>query len=100
MILDVAIVKWIDAHSEAETWVLLDDDRGDPLYVTTVGLLLPRKHRKRGHISIAQSLTAHGYVDSIIHVPKKMVKSIRKLEKVRAQDGDAETDTSRGEHHS
>jgi hypothetical protein len=76
------LIRWKDAHSATETWTLLDDlTDDDPYIVESVGWLLERgKGQKAKHISIAQSATPDSHVDSVLHIPKKMVLEIVYLE--------------------
>lgn len=87
--IEIVAVVWRDAHAANEGWAWFDvpNDDGD-LIVTSVGLLLPKGHgRKRGHVSIAQSVTDHRAIDSLLHVPKGMVISVTRLAEGRFQDG-------------
>jgi len=75
-------VIWKDAHSDADGWTDLDDLERDhePYIVQSVGLLLfPGRGQKRKHISLAQSLTIDGHVDSVLHIPKPMVLEVVNL---------------------
>ena len=86
---ELVAVVWTDAHSISDGWLWLDTAHDDnPLNVTTVGFLLPRgQGGKKGHLSIAQSMTDHRAVDSILHVPKGMVVKVTKLARGRFQNG-------------
>jgi hypothetical protein len=75
-------VIWKDAHADAYGWTDLADLERDhePYVVESVGLLLsPGKGQKRKHVSIAQSLTIDGHVDSVLHIPKRMVLEVVNL---------------------
>ena len=83
MIDEAALIIWHDAHSGTHTWEHIEDlsDEG-PYEVRTIGFLLKTsKGGKKNHISVAQSFSTEGYVDSILHIPKKMVVSITPLER-------------------
>lgn len=73
----VVLVKWMDAHVPHGTWVHIDEAKDDgPYYVTTIGFLIaPGNGGKKGHVSIVQSWGQDDYVDGILHIPSKMVKT-------------------------
>lgn len=68
------IVTWHDAHTEAPTWISLDEIDDEPYVVTTCGYLLP--DAKPHHVCIAQSVGADGSVDAVLCVPVGMVVSV------------------------
>lgn len=74
-------ITWADAHADCAEWTGLTDmeDDGDFL-VRSVGILLVGA--KRGHISIAQSITPDEDVDSVLHIPKGMVRRLEALHRV------------------
>lgn len=76
------LIRWKDAHSATETWTHLDDlTDHDPYIVESVGWLLERgRGQKSKHISMAQSSTPDSHVDSVLHIPRKMVVEIIELE--------------------
>ena len=69
-------VIWHDAHAAAHGWEAADELRDDePYVVKSVGWLLTKETgAKRGHVSVAQSVSIDNHIDSVIHIPKKMVK--------------------------
>ena len=73
--MELAAVWWKDAHGDDSTWIApgpADDD--SPYVVLSVGYLLDRKHgRKRGHVSVARSVTCDGHIDAVLHIPRRMV---------------------------
>jgi len=80
---ETVLIIWHDAHSGARTWEHFEDlsDEG-PYEVRTVGFVLkPTSGGKKNHVSVAQSFSTEGFVDSILHIPKKMVVSITPLER-------------------
>ena len=72
-----ALVIWKDAHAgtDGQHWKHIEELEDDGNYVVaTAGLLLPPgRGGKKGHVSIASSLTNDGHVDYITHIPKRMV---------------------------
>ena len=87
------IVVWHDAHAAAVQWEHEDElNDHEPYEVQSIGFLLKLTNGgKRNHVSILQSRTNDGYVDSILHVPKKMVVKIIDLE--RTKNADKHTDS-------
>ena len=87
--IDLVIVVWRDAHSVSDGWMWLDVPADpEPLMVTTVGWLIDKRHGgKRGHVSLAQSVTDHRAIDSILHIPKGMVEKIIPLAEGRFENG-------------
>lgn len=91
----LAAVWWKDAHACDDSWLPLAPLEGtdhDPYLVLSVGFLLTRRQgRKRGHISIARSVTRDGNLDAVLHIPRGMVVSRTDLGDVtpphRRQDG-------------
>lgn len=80
---EAVLIIWHDAHSGNRTWEHIEDlaDEG-PYEVRTVGFVLNTKGGgKKNHVSVAQSFSTEGFVDSILHIPKKMVVSITPLER-------------------
>ena len=77
------LVIWHDAHAGTSTWEHVDElNDHDPYVVETVGFLLTTKQGgKKNHVSVAQSFSHEGYVDSLIHIPKKMVVRTISLER-------------------
>lgn len=69
-------VIWHDAHAAAHGWEAVEELRdNEPYVVRSVGMLLDKNQgAKRGHVSIAQSLSTDDHVDSVLHIPKKMVQ--------------------------
>ena len=72
------LVIWNDAHGGTFTWERIEDLVDDePYRVQSVGYLLPPKAGgKRGHVSIAQSWSTDECVDSVLHIPTKMVVKV------------------------
>jgi len=77
------LVIWHDAHAGTSNWEHIDDiSDHEPYVVNSVGFLLnTRQGGKKNHVSVAQSFSYEGYVDSLIHIPKKMVVEIIHLER-------------------
>ena len=100
--MNVAIIIWHDAHADMSgEWKSLDtpDPDTDPYEVVSVGIVLDRKAGgKRGHVSVAQSLTRDGYVDYITHIPKGMVVERIDLYEIGVTDGQVHLDEARGAH--
>lgn len=79
----LVLVEWHDAHAETETWIDLDTVGDDgPYVVRSAGWLLPKNKRKKKHVTLAMSVSADGYVDSVLHIPNKMVVQITVLSEV------------------
>jgi hypothetical protein len=90
---ELAVVVWHDAHADAEGWTSLLHVDHDPCEVVSVGWLLKRgRGKKRGHVSIAQSTIGDWCVDSILHIPRKMVVRKIKLGTVRNDGKHTEVD--------
>jgi hypothetical protein len=72
----LVLVCWKDAHVPPGSWMHLDELKDDGTYdVNTIGFLLePAQGGKKNHVSICQSWGQDDYVDSILHIPIKMVK--------------------------
>lgn len=81
---DPVLIIWHDAHSGTQTWEHIEDIADDgPYEVHSVGFILKHKGgAKKNHVSVAQSFSTEGFVDSILHIPKKMVLSITSLERI------------------
>jgi len=95
----VSIVIWHDAHADVSgEWKSLDDnDDLDPYEVVSVGIVLDRKQGgKRGHVSVAQSLTRDRFVDYVTHIPNKMVVEQFDLYEIGVEDGQVNIDETRG----
>ena len=74
------LVIWHDAHAGTSTWENLRDLEDDGNYVVrSVGFLIDKKHGKKKHISIAQSLSEDDCVDSVLHIPVAMVQQVINL---------------------
>jgi hypothetical protein len=75
------LVIWNDAHAGTGTWEFIEDlVDNEPYQVKSVGFLLaPKAGNKRGHVSITQSWSADGCVDSVLHIPAKMVVRVINL---------------------
>lgn len=69
-------VVWKDAHANAERWYDMEDLKGPPLLVTTVGI---RLQGKEDHVTIVQSITSDLSIDHPIFIPEAMVVSIQEL---------------------
>lgn len=97
----VVLVIWHDAHGDADSWTDIDDLGDDgPCVVSSAGLLLKTgRGGKPGHVSIAQSITSDGSVDSVLHIPQAMVVETRSFDKVKAiheqRQPDRKTSTDR-----
>jgi|DEB0MinimDraft_6_1074348.scaffolds.fasta_scaffold183821_2 hypothetical protein len=79
--LRMVAITWADAHGDCAEWTDLTEveDDGDYL-VRSVGILLVGA--KRGHLSIAQSITPDEDVDSVLHIPKGMVRRVEALHRL------------------
>lgn len=75
--LPIVLVTWHDAHGDARGWSQYDDLDSEPCIVHTAGFHLVEA--KKGHISVAQSITGDD-LDSVIHIPTAMVVNVRNLE--------------------
>lgn len=75
------LVIWNDAHAGTSTWERIEDlVDNEPYQVKSVGFLMTTKGGgKRGHVSITQSWSADGCVDSVLHIPAKMVVRVINL---------------------
>ena len=75
------LVIWNDAHAGTSTWERIEDlVDNDPYEVKSVGFLMSTKRGgKRNHVSITQSWSADGCVDSVLHIPAKMVVRVINL---------------------
>lgn len=94
----VGVVIWHDAHSdEADSWVSISRRVDhEPFEVVTVGIILDSKTgKKRGHVSVAQSLTPSEFVDHVIHIPKAMVVEVIELFDIKVKDEAIELDSNR-----
>lgn len=94
----VGIVIWHDAHADsAESWTSITPSTDDkPFEVVTVGIILDSKTgRKKGHVTVAQSLTQSEHVDHLIHIPKRMVVDIIELFEIGVSGETIELDTQR-----
>lgn len=71
------LVVWHDAHADRTRWTDITElsDEG-PYEVQSVGYLIPKC--KKNHVTLAQS-NADDVVDSLLHIPTKMVVSITEL---------------------
>jgi hypothetical protein len=73
------LVTWHDAHSGSESWVNIKDLDLDPAVVQTVGFLLASSDGgKPDHLTIYQSRNEDN-IDHVLHIPVKMVVSIKVL---------------------
>lgn len=71
------LIVWHDAHADRTRWTDIGEISDDgPYEVHTVGFLLPKC--KKGHVTVAQS-NADGIVDSLLHIPAKMVVRVTEL---------------------
>lgn len=79
----LVMVQWHDAHAETETWIDLDTMGSEgPYVVRSAGWLLPKRNTKAKHLTLALSVSADGYVDSVLHIPKKMIVEVTPLGEV------------------
>jgi hypothetical protein len=78
------LVIWHDAHAGTFQWTRLDEMEDDgPYEVSSVGFLLDKRSGgKAKHVSITQSWTAEACVDSVLHIPVKMVQKVIYLSEV------------------
>lgn len=72
------LVIWHDAHSGTSQWTRLDEmDDDGPYEVRSIGFLLDKQSGgKTKHLSITQSWTQYECVDSVLHIPVKMVQKV------------------------
>ena len=75
------LVIWNDAHAGTNAWERIEDlVDNEPYEVKSIGFLLAQKAGgKRGHVSVTQSWSADGCVDSVLHIPAKMVVRVINL---------------------
>ena len=75
------IIIWHDAHAGEMAWTPIEElDILAPCVVQSVGWLLDKgKGGKVNHWSVCQSFTEDGQVDSVLHIPRKMVVKIVSL---------------------
>jgi hypothetical protein len=85
----VVAVRWLDAHADVDGWTSLTGPHDtDPYEIVTIGIALDKKSgRKPGHVSVAQSLSQDRQVDSVLHVPKAMVRDVTELFEIGVDDG-------------
>jgi hypothetical protein len=85
----VIAVRWHDAHADVSGWTSLTGPHDTaPYEIVTIGIALDKKSgRKPGHVSVAQSLSEDRQVDSVLHVPKGMVKNVTELFEIGVDDG-------------
>ena len=69
---DLVCISWHDAHADSR-WIEVTEIDDEAYLVTSVGYLVPKA--KKGHVSLAQSFGADGFVDSVLHIPRGMVVS-------------------------
>jgi hypothetical protein len=72
------LVIWHDAHAGTSQWTRLDEMEDDgPYEVRSIGFLLDKRSGgKAKHVSITQSWTPEACVDSVLHIPVKMVQQV------------------------
>jgi hypothetical protein len=70
-------VTWHDAFADVSGWCSVLEIDDAPCIVTSVGFLC--EDAKPDHVTIAQSWNDHEHVDSVLHVPVAMVKSLQIL---------------------
>lgn len=79
--LRMVAITWADAHADCAQWTGIEEIEDDGEFlVRSVGLLLVGA--KRGYVSIAQSLDPNDTVDSVLHIPKGMVRRVEALHRV------------------
>ena len=69
---DLVCISWHDAHADSR-WIEVTEIDNEPYLVTSIGYLMPKA--KKGHVSLAQSFGADGFVDSVLHIPRGMIVS-------------------------
>jgi arginase family enzyme len=94
------LVIWHDAHADLNHWQHLDEMTDNDAYVVyTVGWELETKRGgKRNHVSVAQSISPDDCVDSVIHIPKRMIVSSVVLHETDIEYVKSPTVTSRHKH--
>ena len=82
--LELVRILWADAHAGNQEWSPLEElDDHDEYLVESVGFLLPETAGgKKGHVSLAQSITPDGHVDHVLYVPAGMVRHMETLQAV------------------
>ena len=75
------LVLWHDAHADVTSWTPMDEVGDDgPYVVESVGWLLqPGQGGKRNHLSLAQSRGQDEKIDSVLHIPQRMVVEVTVL---------------------
>jgi hypothetical protein len=74
----LVLVEWIDAQSDAETWLHLDELNSEPRMIRSVGYLL--ESPIEGHMSVAASWDEFSrHVGSVMHIPDAMVRRVTDL---------------------
>jgi len=93
----VVAVRWHDAHADVNRWTSLTGPHDtEPYEIVTIGIALDKKSGKKpGHVSIAQSISEDRQVDSVLHVPKAMVKDVTELFEIGVDDGRINLDEAR-----
>jgi hypothetical protein len=82
----LVLVEWIDAQSDAETWLHRDELSDEPRLIRSVGYLLDEPIA--GHTSVAASWDKSAdVVGSVIHIPAAMVRRVVDLRQRRRMKG-------------
>lgn len=94
------VVVWKDAHADCEGWSTLEDIDDEPYIVRSIGFMLEKdRGKKKGHVSIAQSVSEDNMIDSVLHIPKRMVISLAVLNTERESDGEAADEKGSSGNH-
>lgn len=75
------LVRWHDAHADVTSWTHMAEVEDDgPYVVESVGWLLQTGiGGKRNHLSLAQSRGQDENIDSVLHIPQRMVVEVTVL---------------------
>lgn len=91
------LIRWHDAHADVTSWTHMSEVEDDgPYVVESVGWLLqPGQGGKRNHLSLAQSRGQDENIDSVLHIPQRMVVEVTVLFE-DGKNGKGNVDRKRG----
>lgn len=72
-------VVWHDAHTDGGGWRHLANPKTRPLKIRSVGWRVPKAFAKPGHVTICQSWDGGWTIGDLLHIPKGMVRKVRRL---------------------
>lgn len=87
---EIVLVEWHDAHAGTDTWTHVEELKNDslPYVVLSVGFLLrDGMGGKPDHVTIVQSWSDDDALDSVLHVPNKMVRRVVVLKGLKNEAG-------------